>query len=141
MSKEEVIRLLQTTKNLKHRVCIALLYSSGLRIGELLKLELKDLDFKRGVLRITMGKGRKDRQVPIAQSLYPMLKYDLDTYTPKKYLIENDTKHTPYAATSLRSFLKRSVANAKIKKEVTPHTLHHSYATHLLVMVTDIRCI
>ncbi|MEN8804904.1 MAG: tyrosine-type recombinase/integrase, partial [Wenyingzhuangia sp.] len=74
LSKEEVIRLLQTTKNLKHRVCIALLYSSGLRIGELLKLELKDLDFKRGVLRITMGKGRKDRQVPIAQSLYPMLK-------------------------------------------------------------------
>ena len=59
MSKEEVIRLLQITKNLKHRVCIALLYSSGLRIGVLLKLELKDLDFKRGVLRITMGKGRK----------------------------------------------------------------------------------
>lgn len=141
LSKEEVIRLIQVTKNLKHRVCIALLYSSGLRIGELLKLELKDLDFERQMVRVSMGKGRKDRYVPIAKSIVPMLHNYLTTYTPQQYLIENDSKHIPYAATSVRSFLKRSVARAGIQKVITPHTLRHSYATHLLESGTDIRYI
>lgn len=141
LSKEEVIRLIQVTKNLKHRVCIALLYSSGLRIGELLNLKLKDLDFKRQMLKVSMGKGRKDRYVPIANSLLPMLHNYITTYTPQQYLIENDSKHIPYAATSVRSFLKRSVERAGIQKAVTPHTLRHSYATHLLESGTDIRYI
>lgn len=141
LSKNEILRLIQVTKNLKHRVCIALLYSSGLRIGELLKLELKDLDFERKMLRVTMGKGRKDRYVPIAESIFPMLHNYLATYKPKQYLIENDSKHIPYAATSVRSFLKRSVESAGIQKNITPHTLRHSYATHLLESGTDIRYI
>jgi len=117
------------------------LYSSGLRIGELLKLELKDLDFERQMLRVSMGKGRKDRYVPIAKSIVPMLHNYLTTYTPQQYLIENDSKHIPYAATSVRSFLKRSVERAGIQKVITPHTLRHSYATHLLESGTDIRYI
>ena len=141
LSKKEILRLIQVTKNLKHRVCIALLYSSGLRIGELLKLKLKDLDFERKMLRVTMGKGRKDRYVPIAESIFPMLHNYLATYKPKQYLIENDSKHIPYAATSVRSFLKRNVESAGIQKNITPHTLRHSYATHLLESGTDIRYI
>lgn len=141
LSKEEILRLIQATKNLKHRVCITLLYSSGLRIGELLRLQLKDLDFDRGMLRIEMSKGRKDRFVPIAVSILPMLNNYLTTYRPKRFLIENDKNGTSYAATSVRSFLQRSIKSAGIKKRVTPHTLRHSYATHLLEGGTDIRYI
>lgn len=93
------------------------------------------------MLKVSMGKGRKDRYVPIAKSLVPMLHNYLTTYAPQKFLIENDSKQIPYAATSVRSFLKRSVERAGIQKSITPHTLRHSYATHLLESGTDIRYI
>ncbi|WP_010135197.1 tyrosine-type recombinase/integrase [Ochrovirga pacifica] len=141
LSKEEVIRLIQVTKNLKHRICIALLYSSGLRIGELLNLRLKDIDFDRNLLRIDMSKGRKDRYVPIAKSILPMLHNYINTYGPNYYLIENDVTKEKYAPSSVRTFLKRSLQVAGIKKYVSPHTLRHSYATHLLESGTDIRYI
>jgi integrase/recombinase XerD len=141
LSKEEIILLIQVTKNLKHRLCIALLYSSGLRIGELLKLKIEDIDFYRKALKISMGKGRKDRFVPLANSLLPMLQNYLNTYKPKTYLIENDTLNSQYAATSVRSFLNQNLKKAGILKKVTPHTLRHSYATHLLENGTDIRYI
>lgn len=141
LSKEEIIKLIQVTKNLKHRVCIALLYSSGLRIGELLNLRIKDLDFDRNVLRIEMSKGRKDRYVPIANTILPMLHNYLSTYKPKFYLIENDIHHKKYSAGSIRKFLYRSKETSGIIKNITPHTLRHSYATHLLESGTDIRYI
>ncbi|MGY6648304.1 tyrosine-type recombinase/integrase [Wenyingzhuangia sp. IMCC45574] len=141
LSKEEIIRLIQVTKNLKHRLCITLLYSSGLRIGELLSLQLKDIDFDRKLIRIEMAKGRKDRYVPLANSILPMLHNYITTYSPKKYLIENHYEHKQYKSSSVRHFLKKSCIAANIQKHVTPHTLRHSYGTHLLESGTDIRYI
>lgn len=140
LSIEEVLTLIQRTKNLKHRAIIAMLYGSGLRIGELLNLELSDFDFSRKQLHIKNGKGRKARYATIAESLFPLLKNYHQTYKPKLYFIENPSGG-PYSAESIRSFLKKNAKNAGITKTVTPHTLRHSYATHLLEQGIDIRYI
>lgn len=141
LSHQEVLELIRVTKNLKHRICIALIYSSGLRIGELINLKIKDLDTKRLVLKVVNGKGRKDRFVPIAKVMLPLINNYLITYKPKIYFIESLEIGLPYSPTSIRKFLARSCRLAHITKKVTPHTLRHSYATHLLENGTDIRYI
>lgn len=131
LSQEEVIRLLQVTKNLKHRTILALLYSAGLRIGELINLELKHIDVLRRQVFIHHGKGRKDRYVILAESFVPLLQNYLLTYTPKRYFVEGQPGQR-YSDSSVRKFLHLSTRQAGIVKRVTPHTLRHSYATHLL---------
>lgn len=141
LSNEEVIELIRVTKNLKHRICIALIYSSGLRIGELINLKIRDLDIDRKLLKVQSGKGRKDRYVPIANVMLPLLHNYINTYTPTVYLIEGLEKGKQYSPMSIRKFLKRSCSQANITKHITPHSLRHSYATHLLENGTDIRYI
>lgn len=140
LNKEEVIRILQATKNLKHRTAIALMYASGLRIGEVLNLELNCFDLERRQLHVKHAKGRKDRMVVLAESFIPLFKNYFYTYQPKVYFIENP-KGGPYSATTLRTVLRKSCKLAGVTKTVTPHTLRHSYATHLLENGTDLRYI
>ena len=140
LSKDEIIALLQATKNLKHRTALAMLYGSGLRIGELINLELSCFDFKRKQLHVKNAKGRKERYTVIAESCFPLLKNYYATYKPVKYLIENP-KGGKYSASTIRVFLKQSCKLAGITKRVTPHTLRHSFATHLLEHGTDLRYI
>ncbi|MDX1463424.1 MAG: tyrosine-type recombinase/integrase [Marinirhabdus sp.] len=131
LSKQEVIDLLRATKNLKHRAALALLYSSGLRIGELISLRLHRIDIDRRQLFVKNSKGRKDRVVVLAESFIPLFKNYYVTYRPETYFIESP-KGGPYNPGSVRQFLKRSCQLAGIKKKVTPHTLRHSYATHMI---------
>ncbi|HFX17604.1 MAG TPA: integrase [Flavobacteriales bacterium] len=140
LSSEEVIRLLQKTKNLKHRAAIMMLYSGGLRISELLHLKLADIDLHRQQIHIKQSKNRKDRMVVLAKSALPLMMNYLQTYSPEEYFIENP-KGGMYSAESLRAVLKRSAQAAGIRKRVTPHTLRHSYATHLLEQGIDVRYI
>ena len=140
LSKEEVISLIQVTRNLKHRTCIALIYSCGLRISELINLELRDIDIERRQLLICQGKGRKDRYIILAESFLPLMRNYLTTFQPERYFIEGRPGKT-YSATSIRKFLKASCQRARIYKRVTPHTLRHSYATHLLESGVDLRYI
>jgi integrase/recombinase XerD len=140
LSKEEVIDLLRATRNLKHRCILALIYSSGLRIGELLKLKLNDIDIDRRQILIRQAKGRKDRYVMLAESFLPLFYNYLQTYRPEVYLAEG-LKGGQYSASAVRSFLKESCRRARIRKRVTPHTLRHSYATHMLENGIDIRYI
>ncbi|MDT0678039.1 site-specific tyrosine recombinase/integron integrase [Autumnicola musiva] len=131
LSQKEVINLLIATRNLKHRMVLAIIYSSGLRIGELLKLRLHDIDIDRRQIFISQAKGRKDRYVGMAETFIPILLNYLKTYQPVQRLVEGKAGE-PYSASSVRFFLKESCRRAGIVKRVTPHTLRHSYATHML---------
>lgn len=140
LSQQEMLEILICTKNLKHRAILALLYSCGLRVGELINLELKHIDIQRNQIAVKNSKGRKDRYVKMADSITPLLLNYVQTYKPQLYFAEGRTNEK-YTASSIRAFLKRSCQLAKISKIVTPHTLRHSYATHLLEGGTDIRVI
>jgi len=140
LSQQEVLEILRCTKNLKHRAILALIYSCGLRVGELINLELHHIDILRKQLAIRNSKGRKDRYVNMAESLVPLIQNYIQIYQPVKYFAEG-SPNEKYSANSVRGFLKISVKLANIKKEVTPHTLRHSYATHLLENGTDLRLI
>lgn len=140
LSQNEVISIISSTKNLKHRAIIALLYSCGLRISELLNLSISDIDIDRRQVYVRHGKGRKDRYVGFAKSFIPLLSNYLITYKPKHYFVEG-TNHSQYSPQSVRHFLKKSCNTAGILKKVTPHTLRHSYATHLLENGVDLRYI
>lgn len=140
LSKEEIIDILRHTKNLKHRAILALIYSAGLRIGELLNLQLKHIDIDRRQIIVKNSKGRKDRNVILAESFIPLLLNYLNTYNPKIFFTEGKPSQK-YSAASIRAFLKRSCKAANITKKITPHTLRHSYATHLLENGIDLRYI
>lgn len=131
LSQQEIISLLRSTANLKHRTVLALLYSAGLRISELLNLKKADIDLDRRQIRIEKGKGRKDRYVLMAESAVPLLHNYLITYNPSEYLIEG-ANGGAYSAGSVRNFLRKACKKAGVKKRVTPHTLRHSFATHLI---------
>lgn len=140
LSQEEVIDVIRCSQNLKHRAIIALIYSCGLRISELLNLRLNDINIDRRQLIVKSGKGRKDRYVVLAESFLPLLQNYFITYNPSIFFVEG-SKGKPYSASSIRKFLHRYCKMAKINKTVTPHTLRHSYATHLLEQGVDLRYI
>ena len=140
LSKPEVKLLFSVTKNLKHKTLLIIVYSAGLRIGEALSLQLKDLDFERGVIHLKSAKGRKDRFTFLSKGVIPIIKTYINHYEPKQYLFEGRLG-APYTQVSARQVLKKSLLKAGIKKYATLHTLRHSFATHLLEAGTDIRYI
>ncbi len=116
------------------------IYSAGLRVSEVLNLRIRDIDSQLMIIRIHQGKGRKDRNVPLAKNLLPLLRKYWISYRPKEYLFEGTTGK-PYSASSIRKILKRALATCHIHKAITVHSLRHSYATHLLESGIDLRYI
>lgn len=141
LSKEEVKAILNAPSNIKHKAMLSLIYSCGLRCGELLKLKLNDIDSKRGLLIIRQAKGRKDRIAPLSEKVLLILREYYAAYKPGIYLFEGQTKDTMYDERSLQQVLKQALNKCGINKPVTLHWLRHSYATHLLENGTDLRYI
>lgn len=140
LSSDEVQRILNTVQNLKHKMILTLIYSSGLRISEAIQLKIKDIDSARMQIRIEQSKGKKDRYTLLSPKALDMLRKYYVQYKPIDYLFEG--QDTPmYSARSIQQILKASCQKAGIKKNVSVHTLRHSFATHLLENGTDLRYI
>lgn len=140
LSTDEVVRILKSTDNLKHRAILTVLYSAGLRISEVIKLKIKDIDSSRKQIRIEQAKGKKDRYTLLSLKTLELLREYFKTYHPKDYLFEG-VDGGPYSVRSIQTVFKDICKKAGIKKKVSVHTLRHSFATHLLENGTDLRYI
>ena len=140
LSETEVERLLDVPMNTKHKAMLLLVYSAGLRSGELLGLRPHDLDRDRMLLRVDKGKGRKDRYSLLSQKALAAVDTYLAEWKPKHMLFEGQNGG-PYTAESLRQVFRDALRKAGIDRKVTLHCLRHSFATHLLEHGTDIRYI
>jgi len=140
LSIEEIKVLIEVTKNIKHRCIISLLYSAGLRRGELLNLKITDIDSHRMVIHVREGKGSKDRITVLSDYLLKELRAYYKIYRPKEYLFEG-AHQRKYSGTSVCKILEKAARKAKLKKKIHPHMLRHSFATHLLESNTDLRYI
>ncbi len=144
-SEEEIVSIFRCTENLKHRTILMTIYSAGLRISELINLKIIHIDSDRMQIRVLQSKGKKDRYTLLSQKNLKLLREYIRIYRPHEYLFEGQRstpqKPLPYTSRSIQSFLKDSVKKAGISKNVTVHTLRHSFATHLLEHGTDLRYI
>lgn len=137
MSQEEILNLIEATDNRKSRLIVSLLYSSGLRVSELVNLKVDDLNLKEKLGWVRRGKGSKDRLFTISESLSE----ELAKYLDKKENTYVFSKEKPLTTRNIQKIIKGARLKAGITKKVTPHTLRHSFATHLLEQGTDIRVI
>lgn len=140
LSKGEVQRLINSIINIKHKTIVILLYSSGLRRSELISLKVRDIDSERMVIIVKNSKGNKDRITLLSTKVLKLLREYYTKYKPCNYLFEG-IKGGKYSATSIIKIIKKAAIMAGIHKNVTPHMLRHSFATHLLEQGTDIRYI
>jgi integrase/recombinase XerD len=138
ISKESVIKMIDVCPNIKHRCIVALLYSSGLRRAALLNLKISEIDSERMTIRVTQGKGKKDRISILSKRLLGDLREYYRAWRPKEYLFEGQEGRR-YSATSVAKIIDKAAKKAKIAQKVSPHMLRHSLATHLLENGTDLR--
>lgn len=136
----EVKRILDVTKNLKHNTILKLCYGMGLRVSEITNLKIVDIESASMRVHIQCGKGKKDRYVNLPESILEQLRTYYKTYKPKVYLFEGQYGGQ-YSTRSIQKIFKNSLQEAKITKKIGIHSLRHSYATHLLEAGTDIRFI
>ena len=139
-SKEEISRILNSTRNVKHKLLLWIIYSCGLRRSEVINIKLTDIDRTRSLLHIREGKGGVDRIVPVSEKVWPKLEEYLEGYKPGRYLFEGQGG-VRYSAESVYNVFKNALKKAGINKEVGVHSLRHSYATHLHENGLDIRYI
>jgi site-specific recombinase XerD len=118
------------------------IYSTGLRVSEVLYLVITDIDSSRAVIRVRQGKGHKDRYVPLFPSLLAALRDYWRVYTPPKpFLFPGEDADGPLTRSAIERVCSATTRKLNWSKRVTPHTLRHSFATHLLEAGTDLRTI
>ena len=140
LSPDEVARLLAAAANVKYRAALSLAYATGLRVSEVVSLKVTDIDSKRMVVRIEQGKGSKDRYVMLSPYLLTLLRQWWKELEPEVWLFPSyQDRHM--SARQLHRICQETAKRAGIKKRVSPHTLRHSFATHLLERGIDIRVI
>jgi site-specific recombinase XerD len=130
-SREEVHRIFDSVTNMKHRVMLMMVYSSGLRIGELLALRPCDIDAERMQVHVVQGKGNKDRYTILSKAIVEPLRLYYRLYRPKQWLFETG-KGVRCSVRTMQEIFHRTLRKAGITKPAHLHTLRHSFATHLM---------
>lgn len=134
---EDVAKMIKQTQNIKHKTMLMLVYGMGLRVSEIVKLEITDIDSKNMQVHIRGAKGKKDRYANLPETVLPFLRNYYKAYKPKKYLFEGQYGEQ-YSRRSAQQVFKQSLERANINKNIGIHGLRHSFATHLLEQGTDI---
>lgn len=138
LSAAELKRLFKAPQRLKQRVLLSLIYSAGLRLGEVCRLKISDIDSDRMLIRVVKSKGDRDRYVPLSTVILKGLRKYIQSSKPKIYLFNGLKKGTPLGHGAVQQSFRLAIKNAAIIKDVSVHSLRHSYATHLLEQGVDI---
>tara|TARA_Y100000294_G_scaffold139567_1_gene133104 strand:+ start:89 stop:835 length:747 start_codon:yes stop_codon:yes gene_type:complete len=133
LSKSEIMKMIDATSNLNHKQVIMFLYYAGLRLDELINLRLEDIDYNREIIHLKKTKGSKDRIIFLHEKLKEIKSMQSTVF--------KSLRGKKYSQRSVQEIVKNAAKKAGIKKKVTPHTLRHSFATHLLENGADIRYI
>jgi site-specific recombinase XerD len=141
LNPEEVVRLLEAAPGPKYKAAFAAAYGAGLRVSEVSSLKVSDIDSKRMLIRVEQGKGRKDRHAMLSPQLLELLRDWYRTARPRLWLFPGRDPLQPLTTRQLNRAVHAAADMAEITKRVTPHTLRHSFATHLLEQNIDIRVI
>jgi integrase len=149
MSREEVRAILSKITEVRHRACLSLIYACGLRLGEGCRIKVGDVDRARGVLRVTCGKGGKDRNVPLPPGILPLLEACWRTHRNPDWMFPSigsscrhkATSENPVPLGTIGGVFRAARSVSGISKRVCVHSLRHSYATHLLEDGVNLRLI
>lgn len=141
LNNEEVLAIFNKISNYKHKAILYLVYSSGLRVGEVVRLKVKDIDVERMMIHVRQGKGRNDRYTILSEVTLKTLRKYANIQKPSDWLFPGGKEGSFLTERSVQKVFSKACKDAKIKKSVSVHTLRHSFATHLLEGGTDLRYI
>lgn len=130
LSGRQVESMINHLTNIKHKTIVTLLYTTGIRLSELINLDVSHLLLDRKQLRIVNGKGGKDRVISIPTTALIIINCYLESYKPNQILIEGNPKGSRYSCSSVRKIVKRTANKVGIQTRISPHSLRHAYATH-----------
>ena len=141
LSPEEVLRFLDCVAGLKHRTILTTCYAAGLRISEVIRLKAPDIDSQRMVIRVEQGKGQKDRYVMLSPKLLQSLRNWWRVAKPNLWLFPGDIAGMHISKDAVEQACQKAQRRCCIPKPITPHSLRHAFAVHLLESGTDVRTI
>ena len=139
LSPEEVVQFFQAVHSLKYRAIFMSIYAAGLRVSEVARLKVTDIDSRRMTIRVEQGKGRKDRFVMLSPRLLEILRSYWKAARPSNWLFPGQIKEKPISPTTISQVCREISSESKLRKRVSPHILRHSFATHLLENGVDLR--
>jgi site-specific recombinase XerD len=132
LTREEVVGLVNATNNLKHFALLATTYGTGVRVSELTRFQVTDIDRARLVIRVLQAKGHKDREVPLSKDLLELLEKYWRAYRPQKWLFPGQPSDRPLSKDAVEKVCEQACRRSGLAKRATPHSLRHAFATHLL---------